>query len=420
MSDYPLRGIRVIEVGTGEAVALAARTMAGYGAEVIKVEPPGGDPSRGLGPFPPGAVGPDTGAAWHYFHGGKQSVVLDLGEAAGRQVLAALAGQSQLLLTDVPAAQRSALGLDREELRAASPALSVVSVTPYGEQGPYAGWAASEITEFAIGGQMSLMGDADREPLKAFHNQAEMQASLHVLGAALAALFAARAGTGQHVDISVQEIQASTLEAQGPMALNGDALPATLLRMGNGGRMTWGQFECQDGYVGAFVNVMNLPSFFRAIGHPELLDRAGEDEFIRGEGYKLVAEWCAARTKQQVYDAAVEFGAPLSYVAEPADIIANPDIARTGIWRTVPHPVAGWIRVPGPPFRSDDMSFDLTAAPSVGQHTSAVLGDLLGVSAADAALMAAQSGAAGRNAATSDGAAALPATAPGTATGARA
>ena len=290
MPDYPLQGFRVIEVATGEAVALAARVMAGYGAEVIKVEPPGGDPSRGVGPFPRESVGPETGAAWHFFHGGKKSVVLDLTGAAGRQVVQALAGQAQLLLTDVPAAERDALGLTREQLRAAGPALSVISVTPYGEQGPYAGWSASEITEFAVGGQMSLMGDPGREPLKAFHNQAECQASLHVLGAALAALLAARTGAGQYVEISVQEVQASTLEAQGPMALNGDELPAGLLRMGNGGRATWGQFQCKDGYVGCFVNVMNLPSFFRAIGHPELLERAGDDEFIRGECYKIVAE----------------------------------------------------------------------------------------------------------------------------------
>jgi len=400
MPDYPLRGFRVIEVATGEAVALAARVMAGYGAEVIKVEPPGGDPSRGVGPFPHESVGPETGAAWHFFHGGKKSVVLDLTEAAGRQVVQALAGQAQLLLTDVPAAERDTLGLAREQLRAASPALSVISVTPYGEQGPYAGWSASEITEFAVGGQMSLMGDPDREPLKAFHNQAECQASLHVLGAALAALLAARTGAGQYVEISVQEVQASTLEAQGPMALNGDELPAGLLRMGNGGRATWGQFQCKDGYVGCFVNVMNLPSFFRAIGHPELLERAGDEEFIRGECYKIVAEWCAARTKKEVYDAAVEFGAPLSYVAEPADILANPDIARTGIWRTVPHPVAGWVRVPGPPFRSDGLPFDLTAAPGLGQHTAAMLGDLLGLAAGDVQLIAGQSGAAARNTAT--------------------
>jgi len=401
MPDYPLRGFRVIEVASGEAVALAARVMAGYGADVIKVEPPGGDPSRGVGPFPPAAVGPEAGAAWHYFHGGKRSVVLDLTQAAGRQVVHALAGRSQLLLTDVPAADREAYGLDRAGLRAAGPGLSVVSVTPYGERGPYAEWSASEITEFAVGGQMSLMGDPDREPLKAFHNQAECQASLHVLGAALAALLAAaRAGEGQYVEISVQEVQASALEAQGPMAFNGDELPAGLLRMGNGSRATWGQFQCRDGYVGCFVNVMNLPSFFRAIGHPELLERVGDDEFMRGECYKIVTEWCAARTKQEVYDTAVEFGAPMSYVAEPADIIANPDIARTGVWRTVPHPVAGWIRVPGPPFRSDEMAFDLTAAPSLGADTAAVLHDLLGVAAEEIQLLAGQAGWAARNAAT--------------------
>jgi crotonobetainyl-CoA:carnitine CoA-transferase CaiB-like acyl-CoA transferase len=401
MSDYPLRGYRVVEVATGEAAALAARVMAGYGADVIKVEPPAGDPTRRVGPFPPGHAGPDDGAAWHYFHTGKRSVVLDLHQAAGRQILAALADQAQLLLTDVPVADREAQGLSRERLVAAAPALSIVSVTPYGETGPYADWSASEITEFAVGGQMSLMGDPDREPLKAFHNQAECQASLHVLGAALAALLVtSRGGDGQYVEISVQEVQASALEAQGPMAFNGDQLPAALLRMGNGGRATWSQFECADGYVGCFVNVMNLPSFFRAIGHPELLDKSQDDEFLRGEGYKLVQEWCAARTKKEVYDTAVEFGAPMSYVAEPADIIANPDIARTGVWRTVRHPVAGWVRVPGPPFRSDDMFFDLTPAPSIGEHTAAVLGDVIGLGQEELELMNGQAGAASRNAVT--------------------
>jgi CoA:oxalate CoA-transferase len=401
MSDYPLRGLRVIEVATGEAVALAARVMAGYGADVIKVEPPAGDPARRVGPFPPGHAGPDDGAAWAYFHTGKRSVVLDLHQAAGRQVLAALAGHTQLLLTDVPVAQREARGLLPEQLTAAAPELSIVSVTPYGESGPYAGWSASEITEFASGGQMSLMGDPDREPLKAFHNQAECQASLHVLGAALAALLVTtRGGDRQYVEISVQEIQASALEAQGPMAFNGDPVPVTMLRGGNGGRATWSQFECADGYVGCFVNVMNLPAYFRAIGHPELLPKAQDDEWIRGEGYKLVQEWCAPRTKQEVYATAIEFGAPLSYVAEPGDIIANPDIARTGVWRSVRHPVAGWVRVPGPPFRSDAMSFDLTPAPALGEHTATVLGNVIGLSQEELELMNGQAGAADRSAAT--------------------
>ena len=401
MSDYPLRGFRIVEIATGEAAALAARVMAGYGADVIKVEPPEGDPSRRVGPFPAGHIGPDDGAAWHYFHAGKRSVVVDLTLAAGRQVVQALLGQAQLLLTDVPVADRDSRGLSKECLRAHNPALSIISVSPYGEQGPYAGWSASEITEFAVGGQMSVMGDPGREPLKAFHNQAECQASLHVLGAALAALLVtARTGEGRYVEISVQEVQASAMEAQGPMAYNGDPLPAALLRMGNGGRATWSQFQCRDGYVGCFVNVMNLPSFFRAIGHPELLERAGDEDFLRGEGYKIVEEWCAARTREEVYSIAVEFGAPMSYVAEPADIIANPDIARTGIWRSVRHPVTGWVQVPGPPFRSDVMSFDLTSAPSLGEHTAAVLRDVADISEGDLQLVAGQSGSGGRNAVT--------------------
>jgi crotonobetainyl-CoA:carnitine CoA-transferase CaiB-like acyl-CoA transferase len=101
-----------------------------------------------------------------------------------------------------------------------------------------------------------------------------------------------------------------------------------------------------------------------------------------------------------VYDTAVEFGAPMSYVAEPPDILANPDIARTGVWRTVAHPVTGWLRVPGPPFRSDDMAFDFTPAPSLGEHTAGVLADVIGLSQDGLGLLTAQAGAASRDGAT--------------------
>lgn len=398
MSDQPLTGIRVVEIATGEAAALATRTMAGYGADVIKIEPPQGDPTRRVGPFPAGHAGPSTGAAFHYFHTGKRSVVLDLALEGAQQLLRALLAKAQVLVTDVPVDQREHLGLGKGELRDANRALSVVSVTPYGETGPYAGWAASELTEFAVGGQMSLMGDADREPLKAFHNQAECQASFHVLGAALAAIIAgSRDGEGKYVEISVQEIQASAMEAQGPMAYNGDPLMRAFIRNGNGNRATWGQYPCKDGYVGTFVNAPNLPSFFRTIGHPEWLERAGDQEFMQGECRKVVEEWCAARTRQEVLEAAIEFGSPFSFVAEPADILTSPAVSRTGIWRTVPHPTVGFVKVPGPPFRSDAMAFELSEAPALGRHTAEVLDGVAGVSGHDAALVAGQSGSSGKH-----------------------
>jgi crotonobetainyl-CoA:carnitine CoA-transferase CaiB-like acyl-CoA transferase len=313
-----------------------------------------------------------------HLHGGKSSVVVDLdggpdGPAAGD--LAALLAGADILLLDRPVNARAALGIDRETLRATYPRLVVISVTPYGESGPQAGYAASALTEFASGGQMSLMGDADREPLKSYGNQAECQAAFHVYSAALAAiLLRGRTERGQYVEISVQEVQASAMEAQGPMAYNRDPLPAAFTsRSGNGMRATWSQYVCKDGFVGIFVNAPNLPGFFAGIGRPELLEMANDTEFVNGELKRIVEEWCAQRTRQEVFDAAIANSAPFSYVATPDDLLDSEVVARTGLWREVDHPVAGRFRVPGPPVRAEELEFELRRAPLLGEHTDEVL-----------------------------------------------
>jgi crotonobetainyl-CoA:carnitine CoA-transferase CaiB-like acyl-CoA transferase len=216
---------------------------------------------------------------------------------------------------------------------------------------------------------MSLTGEPDREPLKPYGNQAEAQAAFHVLAAVLESqLRWMRSRTASVVDISVQEVQASALEFQGPMAFNRQLFPGVSSRTGNNVRTLWSQYRCQDGWVGVFINPPNLKAFFTLIGHPEMLERLTDEEFLNGELRELVTNWCAARTKQEVFDAAVEFGAPLSYVAAPADVLASETIAATGFWRDVEHPGHGPIRVPGSPFSSTEMSFQLTAAaPPISQ-----------------------------------------------------
>jgi crotonobetainyl-CoA:carnitine CoA-transferase CaiB-like acyl-CoA transferase len=378
VNDGPLQGISVVELGSGTGIALAARMMAGYGADVVKVEPPTGDPSRRSGPFPPGADGAgtsaETSAAFLYLHGGKRSVIIDL-EADGRDRLRPLIAGADVVLVDLPDADRTRLGVDRAWLQAAAPDAVVVSVSPYGETGARSGWLTSDLVAFATGGQMSLMGEPDREPLKSYGNQAELQAGFHVYGAALAGIrLRGRTGSGQFVRIDVQQVQASSMEAQGPMAYNHDPLPPAIRsRSGNGSRAIWSQYQCVDGYVGVFVNAPNLPAFFAAIGRPELLERITDAEFVGSELGPIVARWCAERTMQQVYDAALEFGAPFSYVATPEVLLASETVAATGIWREVDHPVAGRFRVPGPPVRSAELAFDLAPAPLLGEHTADLL-----------------------------------------------
>src|ERR1700750_2512243 len=116
MPDAPLAGFTCIELATTPAVGLAPRTMAGYGADVIKIEPPEGDPSRGIGPFPEGHADPETSAAFLYLHGGKSSVVLALAPAAARAELAKLLATADFLLTDTPVSQRDELGISEAHL----------------------------------------------------------------------------------------------------------------------------------------------------------------------------------------------------------------------------------------------------------------------------------------------------------------
>jgi CoA:oxalate CoA-transferase len=377
MPDAPLAGITVVELATGPAVGLAARTMAGYGADVIKIEPPEGDPSRGLGPFPSGRADPETSAAFLYLHGGKSSVVLDLDTAAARDELAKLVAAADFLLTDTPLAQREGLGIGEAQLAEAAPRLTVVSVTPYGETGPHAGYLATDLTAAAAGGQMSLMGEADRPPLKAYGNQAELQASFSVFGAAMTAILRRnKTGKGSYVELSIQELQASAMEAQGPMAYNYDPplLPGMPMRFGNSMRSIWAFYQCKDGYAGIFVNAPNYAAFFATIGHPELADQIHSNDFVSGPLFKIVTDWCAERTRQEIYEAAIAGGAPFSYVATPQDLLTSPIVEQTGIWRDVDHPVAGTFRVPGPPFRNPDAPYELRRAPLLGEHTADVLG----------------------------------------------
>jgi formyl-CoA transferase len=118
---------------------------------------------------------------------------------------------------------------------------------------------------------------------------------------------------------------------------------------------------------------MNIPAFFRAIGRPELLERAADDQFMATELQPILEKWCAERTRQEVYAVAVEFGAPLSYVATPDDLLDSEVVDKTGIWREVEHPIAGSFRTPGPPFRAQASEFSLRRAPLLGEHTGQVL-----------------------------------------------
>lgn len=179
--------------------------LAELGADVVSVEPPGGSRSRLQGPFAGGAPGTERSLFWWAYARGRRSVVLDPESEADRDALLRLVDAADVMVESRTPGEMERLGLCYEALARRNPGLVYVSLTPFGQSGPKARWAASDLTVFAASGALWLMGDADRAPVRISAPQAFLHAGAEAAAAALVALHERRrSGRGQHVDVSAQ------------------------------------------------------------------------------------------------------------------------------------------------------------------------------------------------------------------------
>jgi crotonobetainyl-CoA:carnitine CoA-transferase CaiB-like acyl-CoA transferase len=206
--------LRVLDLSEGVAGAYCAKLLAGFGADVIKIETPGrGDPLRRHGPFPGDVPHPEKSALFLYLNTGKKSITLDLAQRTGALLLRRLVEEAEAVVESFPPGRLAELGLGYESLARIKPRLVMTSVTPFGQDGPYAGYRATNLTTCAAGGQMAVTSEPNREPLQASGHQAEYQAGLHAFAATAVAAFSADATeVGQHIDIAAMECMATALE----------------------------------------------------------------------------------------------------------------------------------------------------------------------------------------------------------------
>src|SRR5262245_61030326 len=210
-----LEGVKVLELGHMVSAAYATKLMADLGADVIKVEEPGGDRARQRGPFPQGMVDPEQSGLFLYLNTNKRGCILDLRQ--DKQPLTRLIAWADLLIHNYPPAQMAALGIDYHTFRTINPQLVMCSITPFGLTGPHKAYHAYELTIAHGGGWAWLSpGGSDHPelpPLKAAGHQADFQGGLAAATAALAAYSRAlRTGEGEHIDLSSQAYIASFLE----------------------------------------------------------------------------------------------------------------------------------------------------------------------------------------------------------------
>jgi formyl-CoA transferase len=382
-----LSGLRVIEMGTLIAGPFCGQLMGDMGADVIKIEAPGeGDPMRkwGQGAKP---------AWWRVIARNKRSVSLDLRQKAGQEIARKLIAKADILIENFRPGTLEKWGLSPESLHADFPGLIIVRVSGYGQTGPYAGRAGFGLVGEAMGGWRALVGEPDRPPARMGVSIGDTLAATYGCLGALAALHhRAQTGRGQVVDSALYEavlqVMESLLADYGASGHMRERTGAILPRIAPSNA-----YPCKDGYIVIGANQDNLfKRFSEVIGKPEWAEDPRYKTHLgradrQAELDEMIAAWTRERTVAEIDALMVKAGVPAGPINRPDQIIADPHVAARNAIHWEDHPTLGRIPMQGvfPKLSETPGDIRLPAPDAVGQHTEEILGDLLGMNAADIA-----------------------------------
>ena len=370
-----LAGLRVLDVTQVMAGPFCAMLLADLGADVIKVEPPGGDMTRRM----PGAVGDDT-PAFNAVNRGKRSVVLDLKTAAGREALAQLAPSMDIFVENSRPGVMAALGLDYATLAARNPRLIYASISGYGQTGPDRAKGGLDLIAQAVSGIMSVTGTPGGPPTKVGVPLTDLGAALFALTGILAALeYRHRSGAGQHVDASLIDAGVALSVWEATEYFAGAGAPAPL---GSAHRMVapYQAFQCADGAVtiGASTDIL-FKRLCGVLGHPEWPAVAEfADNASRVRHRAALAERIESITRRHprrhwlaAFDAS---DIPCGPINSYAEVFADPQVLARDMVVTVNHPTLGAMRTLGSPIKLSATPPEVRRrAPHLGEHTEEVL-----------------------------------------------
>ncbi len=386
----PLAGVRVLELATGVAGPYAGKLFADYGADVIKVEPPGGDEARRWGPFLDDAPDGDSSALFLHLNTNKRSVTLDLALPSGQDLLRRLVASVDVCLESFPPGTLAEWGLGFESLHGLNPSLVLTSVTPFGQDGPYRSYRATEL-ELSAWGSMNISRTNDGRPVMLGGNLAQYQTGNVAAMATMAALlFAEAGGEGTHVDVAAIATQAGsasfTMINLLSYAYSGrTAVPTrpadTSAAMRAMGPFLNGTFRCADGSVMVTTLPPWAPRMVTALDDPDVTailgdpSRWGEPDAI--ERIQAVAEqWFGSRTRAEAMADGQAVGWPVIAIQDPGDLVHDPHFVARGAIVEVEHPAAGTVVQLGAPFRMDDGWALRRPAPQLGEHDAEVFGEI--------------------------------------------
>ncbi len=378
-----LADIRVLDLSRILAGPYATMMLADLGAEVIKVEQPGvGDGTRAWGPP---WVGPFS-AYYLSVNRNKRSVTINLKSERGRELIKALVLRSDILVENFKVGTMKRLGLDYDTLAAIHPGLIYCSISGYGQTGPYKDRPGYDFMIQAHGGVMSITGPVEGPPYKVGVAVVDVTAGLYAVSAILAALHhRERTGQGQYIDIALLDAQVGWLVN---VAQNYFATGEKPKRYGNAhpNIVPYETFETADGYLALAVGAdAQYQRLCQVIGRPDLW----KDERFQTNAGRVthrdvlipqLQEVFRTRPTQAWLDALWAAKIPASPINDIPAVFADPQVQHRGMAQTIQHPQAGELTLLGPvPKLSRTPAAIRTPPPMLGEHTDAVLQELLGL-----------------------------------------
>ena len=391
MTAGALHGIRVLDLGQYVSAPYCAKLFADYGADVVKVEPPGGDPARTWGPFPGDTPHPEKSGLYFFLNTNKRGVTLDVTTARGRDLFRALAAKADVVIENHKPGALAAWGVDYPTLAAANPNLVVISITPFGQTGPYSEWLGTDLNAFHLSGASSrYCGRPGEPPLEHGTFAADFYGATTAATWGLAAVYGrGRVGGGQHVDASCAEAIAATFvggQNIGGYAQDGKFERRTGVGMPLGAPATI--LPCKDGHVwmlalesgqwNGLARVMGNPEWMTVDIFQDMYQRAQNADAI----YPLLVEWTMEHGKREIMDRCQAEGVPVTAVFTVAEAAEHPHLAAREYLVELEHAALGRVRDLGAPFKLPASPGGPTRpAPLLGEHNAEVYGERLGLDA---------------------------------------
>jgi len=403
-----LSGCRALDL-TDEKGFLCGKMLADLGVDVIKVERPGGDPSRRVGPFWHDVADPEKSLYWFAYNSNKRGITLDIETTKGREILISLVREADFLIESFDPEYMDGLGLGYSALREINKGIIVTSITPFGQKGPYSGFKASDLVLMGMAGELFLTGDSDRPPV----NVSLPQACLHAgadgaVGAMLAYHYRKRSHEGQHVDISMQQSAAWFLATTVPhWEIDGIILGRVgTFRSGSSrGTVQRQVWPCKDGYIFFFMiggmqgaktcrqlvkwmNEEGMANEFLLSYEWEQFDMASATQDLIDRISGPIAAFFLTRTKKEALQAAITRNISICPLFNMKDVLEDPNLAARGYWTYLDHPeLEAAIPYPRQFVKSSENDTSTRfRAPLVGEHNAEIYGGL-GVSVQELATL---------------------------------